>query len=325
MHVVMLVVFLLLPLTTWAQPPAARCPTCPCVTIQGVQLTRTDYQLIASLHLKSYTNWAERSAAINQRYAELYVQRPDRFKWAGLAAFAGLEIEKKLKQISVAYQAVADFRSGLTSAQCAALEQILGSIRSSWETLIIMSDPYQVERLTTLLAKGNGLVYQDAGWMHEAYLDGGIATLGRLLNAEPLQDPLKTALIAAWKNIDSSNPEKVWEGTLGFLEYEQKLLQGEIYDRDPSLWKGLTLSFLLKEPFTKTYFPGTSLADYPQRWGWLTTTVVPQWKVLDASGCQQVVATFAQEGIIVSKACPSIPDTIAPVAPSPGFRGLRIQ
>lgn len=305
-----------------AQTIPSACVTCPCITtVQGYELTRSDYQLVALTKLGPFSNWIERNKAITQRYADLYLLEPKRFKWAGLAAFASREVGARLEQMKEMSDALSNFRSEVTKKQCQTFRDIFWEMNSPFQALYIAAQPWSLADFTALFAAGNQLVYEDVGWMHEAYLDGGIPRVINLIKGDHfLDEPIKTDLINAWNDIDNGD---VWKGSEALLKYEQQRLQSRIYNEKRDQWGRLTQAFGLKEPFENTPFldptsnpPRDNIAVFEQRWAWLQTNVLPKWKCLDSQGSKAVLCQFSAPNS-PHKSCS---DMTPPMAPLPQGR-----
>ena len=159
---------------------------------------------------------------ISARYAALYFEKPEAFKWAGMASYA----------------------SGLVGWGLWNAEQI--------HTLNKKTPG--AELLFNSLREGNIELYRDIGWQHEAFISEGITALDRIYN----QGGLPIEQIESWRKIDeglrTNNPQLVQEGNKGLLDYEQnKFLQPKVYQPNREFWKSYTKNDIL--PLFSPIFP----------------------------------------------------------------------
>ena len=224
-----------------------------------------------------------RNKHISSVYAQYYLENQDIFKWAGMAAFA-------YNHIGI----------GLLPYHIKGPDLL--SLEDSCRSRCWTND-------FNLLRHINNRIYDDITWTHQAYLDGGISQLAKLMKGDPHYE----SMLAGWKELDeaihaqSSNENdrnnKIWSANKILLRHEQEMVVQPMFDQFGAFFKRLitlfaTLDFtpnhidtsfkyyssfvfymyskrfqLLWETY---YIP--DLTNFNQRWSWLDDKVINKWK-----------------------------------------------
>ena len=224
----------------------------------------------------------KRNKVISSIYAGFYLDSPDIFKWAGMAAFASNHVG-----------------IGLLPYHLKGFD--LMSLEDSCSKKGLIND-------FNLLRHINNRIYDDIAWTHQAYVDGGISLLEDIIG----DDVHYSTMLLAWKNLDHAVNEKnisddermikIWSANTQLLRHEQEIVVQPMFDRFGAIFKRLltlcaSLDFnpnhfktnfkyhssflwytyrrqfgLLKE---SNFLP--DLTKFNQRWTWLDNRVVSNW------------------------------------------------
>jgi hypothetical protein len=240
-----------------------------------------------------------RNLEISSRYAWIYTRLPACFKWAGMAAFASYHVRL----------ALLPFRLDVDRTGFVDIPYSLHRHR-----------PLLIEDVDTIRAINNG-IFDDIFWAHLAYdaCEDGMDRLRALLAGERhyaavlagfeaiergrliLEDP------AASAEHRRTAEDLIWGGNIRLLEHEQRALVQPSFDRLSCGFArlfslGSALSFEVRglrheaRYFTSFYLsslgPGIPevlrarawprMTRYDDRWRWITTSVVPRFRRLEA-------------------------------------------
>jgi hypothetical protein len=228
--------------------------------------------------------------AINQRltaaYARMYLRDPETYKWPGMAAYASWligwaeRVARKIQQ-EQEYISLARFFFGTT--------------------------PGAGIQIAEALRRGNIFLFRRIHWQHLAYDTRGLKELMRISRTQEL--PITDAEVDAWRQIDagrlaradrpdgatsSAADEFVWGGAERLLRYEQEMvLQPRVYDYDRDVWKEFSRVAFSPIPGDAHEFidlsPDGTLSDFDQRWDWVSNSMLPAWRNLDANDRRTVV------------------------------------
>ena len=157
-----------------------------------------------------------RNFALTAQYARWYKARPDIFKWAGMASFSSHRVGLALTP----YQLVVDTRQALARVN----GPPFGAAGSSTKPIVDILNPEiplarKAEILPGLniLRETNNAVFEDIGWGHEAYLEGGIAAVTTAASADSKLDGIREAfqLIHDGEQLGKTPEasEKIWRAT----------------------------------------------------------------------------------------------------------------
>ena len=239
-----------------------------------------------------------RNVEISSRYAWLYKALPSCLKWAGMAAIASHHVRLALFPLRLDTD-----RSGYVD-----IPHSLGRRR------LLLAD------VDTIRATNNA-IFNDIFWTHLAYVtaDDGIRRLRSLLGGRPDYAPVLAGFEAidrgrrVLEDVAASAPTRrwaedlIWAGNIQLLEHEQRALVQPHFDHLSCAFArlvslGAATSFEVRGPrgelayFTSFYLysltrgmPRVLRADswpritrYDDRWRWITTSVVPHFRKLDA-------------------------------------------
>ena len=232
--------------------------------------------------LPSEADVINRNKAISSIYAGFYLQHPELFKWAGMAAFASNHVG-----------------IGLLPYHLHGFEIL--DLENSCQKKGLIND-------FNLLRHINNRIYDDIAWTHQAYVDGGISLLEEIIG----NDAHYGSMLIAWKNLDQAihdkdlsdgmRTAKIWSANTELLRHEQEIVVQPMFDRFGALFKRvLTLcaSLDFNPNHFKTNFKYHSsflwytyrrqfallkesnflpdLTRFNQRWTWLNNRVVINW------------------------------------------------
>ncbi len=245
----------------------------------------------------------ERNHAITAQYARWYAGHPGIFKWAGMAAFASYRVGIALTPYLIGVSENSD--------RMMSVERIDQSNVA----------PERLPDLDLLRAT-NTAVYEDIGWAHEAYAQGGLAEVEQAAGL-----PRYAELVEGFRQIDrgwrlqhgphpvATGIDLVWTGNQGLLFHEQfRIIQPNLRDLrldfvvfisaltilefwiDPLAVfpDRLTCFFLAMLVYGGSMLLRTrSLPDFrifEHRWFWITERALPLWRRLDEAGDAEVAA-----------------------------------
>lgn len=204
-----------------------------------------------------------RNEAVTRAYAEMYLQDPSTYKWAGMAAFAS--------------ELVGD---GIRQAEAG---------RSAWIPPIPGVTDFSFTNLSRSLQEGNRLVFQDIYWQHVAYEHGGIDAIDQAFD----DGEIERLEWRAWQDIDrgrrSGDEDRVWDGNETLLRVEQERTLQPVYDDNERAFQRLSSGPIawvqpLESPIPgddvnfQDHVPGGSIADFDDRWTWISEQMLPAWR-----------------------------------------------
>ncbi len=244
-------------------------------------MTVSDYKEHFESKLPDERDVINRNKVISSIYADLYLANTDKFKWAGMAAFASNHIG-----------------IGLIPYHLKGFELL--DLSNSCRRKGLVND-------FNLLRHINNRIYDDIAWTHQAYLDGGIELLEKLM----VDDMHYSSMLKAWKALDEAvnlsedvqdRNTRIWLANTQLLRHEQEIVVQPMFDRFGALFKKIltlcaSLDFspnhfktdfkyhssflwytyrqqfrLLRESF---FIP--DLTRFNQRWTWLEQKVLDNW------------------------------------------------
>jgi hypothetical protein len=213
----------------------------------------------------------KRNEAITAAYAEMYLRNPRLYKWAGMAA--------------------------LTSATVGRGMYIMHSLGQTFMGGMVGLFRREVAETFRNLGVGNRAVFKDIYWQHMAYEQGGLAELERVFRAGQLD----RRALRGWRQIDAGrrtqNADLVWQGNTTLLYFEQKeVLQPQVYDINPALWKEIAGWVPSPIPGHRQSFEefvrGGNIAHFADRWGWIEGSMLPHWRKLADTQSAKVKRTL---------------------------------
>jgi hypothetical protein len=232
-----------------------------------------------------------RNRLINRAYAEMYLNDPQAFKWAGLAGFASRSAGSKLGL--------------LREGSCLGVPAF--SV-SPMLAMVLWLSAASCDYLYDRVSRGNRAIYEDIYWQHLAYRAGGIEELTKICE----QGDLPEELLAAWKLVDQGKKtgdiELIWQGNTALLEYEQReIIQPILYEGGVNrpLWKLISLvdkfvGLLITSPVPeeeqlfRDHLPKGDLGDFQDRWNWCTESIFPGWRSFEAENPDKVKTLLAK-------------------------------
>jgi hypothetical protein len=251
--------------------------------------TREEWQLAVQEGMPPEERFSERNRAITARYARWYLDYPEKFKWAGMAAFAS-------RQVGIA----------VVSSELLLAPERLGESNPLTWLHRMASGMFMVQDLEEMRA-GNNRIFSDIAWAHAAYLAGGIEEIegnavgtdrDQLLEGFRLID-LGVKQAASCREGDEAL-RLVWQGNQALLRHEQTVVLQPVFDRlspggcvlasfgseldfsgafpsDPRC----IASFSSFHGYMETLSGMRSIADAGHRWKWIELCVMPAWMEAD--------------------------------------------
>jgi hypothetical protein len=214
----------------------------------------------------------ERGFEITQRgivrkvynYYQSIYERNNNFQWAGMARLAGGSVVRGLEQIDKDRYLKVGHPTGLIE------EFGLASVRDI---------SYVIETILQTMQKS---IFMDIGWVHEAYLEGGISALNTLQKNGQLNPEIYKAFVAIDDGITHKNDDEIWAGNLALLLREQQFVLGPSYSQlhdipftAAAMTKNVANPIPGGGPFT-----GTDITDFTQRWPWIYSQMYHPWREL---------------------------------------------
>jgi hypothetical protein len=201
-----------------------------------------------------------RNRQITKLYAEMFNSDPQKFDWAGMAAFASKSVGDGMAMATDLY------------------------VLAQGGTLIGGPNP---GKLLKYLGEGNMAIFMDMYPQMLAYQTGGLANIQAMRDA----GQINPEQLLAWTNIDagiaSNNSDQIWQGNTQIAHVEQTITLQDVLDRAPSLWASATnfvFSPWIKSPIPgdsstfQTFAPDTNFGNGDARFEWFKEKMVPAWK-----------------------------------------------
>ncbi len=267
----------------------------------------------------------ERNTAITARYAAWYLQKPEIFKWAGMAAFASRQVgialafsemmhapdqivlQEELPDEGFSFDPGRLFRSALNN-----LFSVPSFMHSVAARQLFLADLDEIRR-------GNNAIFADIAWAHEAYQESGIGEIEN--NCTGAEDDY---LLAGFRMIDegarmlkAGNKEEarrmIWDGNVLLLRHEQLNTLQPIFDAISQQGRivvsfgseldfsgavdNVKASFSSFSGYFETLTGMRSVTDREHRWLWIENDVLPAWERVDStyaegSGLKKQVEAF---------------------------------
>jgi hypothetical protein len=276
-----------------------------------------------------------RNYALTAQYARWYQAHPAIFKWAGMAAFSSRRVGLALTP----YQMVVD------------VEQLLEVAPNAGQIIDIRNPDITIERKSeilpglNILRQTNNAVFEDIGWVHEAYAQGGIAAVEAAIGTNQSLAKLKLAFgqLDAGSRLQMQGNtveayELIWKGTWTLVDREQRDIIQPRLDRATVLFETFLSSATILQywanpfhvhPNKMTVFPLATLVfnwrillhqkslpefrDLEQRLAWIFDRVVPIFQRLDGSdpeinaSIEEIIAAGSQILLPVPHTTETIP------------------
>jgi hypothetical protein len=288
----------------------------PSISITGMPRTKEQWIEQLESELPPLFQFTERNRSITAHYAAWYLQKPDLFKWSGMAAFASRQVGIALVFAELMH-APEQFHSPLlVERRSFSLDPMeLVRIAAGW-MLYFPSLLHQFASKQFLLAdlelirKGNNAIFNDIAWAHAAYLEGGLGEVRRLCG-----DDEKEYLLSGFTMIDegarlleipdreTEARELIREGNVKLLRHEQMTTLQPVFDLlsppgrvvvsfgsdldfSDAVHDGWAqASFSLWSGYWETLTGIRSVTNSRDRWMWIEEAVLPVWQGVDAGFC----------------------------------------
>lgn len=228
---------------------------------------------ITAEDISGYRDFSPKNQAVMQNvygyYTDLFIANPD-LLWAGMAKLAGnsvwngLQMGDEFKRVAPGYG----------------------------QTKLI--DTMQQE-----LVRMNLEILMDLGWVHEAYVTGGIDELERAYGGKLLRESVYSAFKDIHEGKLGGDQNRINKGNAALLEREQKVILERGYLelarlQDIGLAQGMAKNSNSPIPGGKHFLdvvPGGDLTNFDDRWRWIETDMLPKWLAFSP----QMRATMVQK------------------------------
>ncbi len=267
-------------------------------------------ELELSLPLKERI--VERNTAITARYAAWYLQKPELFKWAGMAAFASRQvgialafsemmhapdpvvIEEERPNEGFSFDPGKLFRSALNS-----LFSVPSFMHSVAAQQLFLADLDEIR-------SGNNAIFSDIAWAHEAYLASGIGEIEKNCGREEDEYLLKgfRMIDEGSRILEKAGSEEearrvIWDGNVLLLRHEQLNTLQPIFDAISQQGRivvsfgseldfsgaveNVKASFSSFSGYFETLTGIKSVTNREDRWQWIEKDVLPSWARVDGT------------------------------------------
>lgn len=163
-------------------------------------------------------------AAVYKYYGELYLQDP-RMQWAGFAHMVGPGLDAGFADVRMMHDVARALLDSATVGDIL-MPGTTPLTPAQLQALADMTDD-EVAYFETSLLEMQQEIFNDIGYQHQAFAEGGIDEINRLVRAGVIDDP---RLTEAWQNFNSGTPEDLAHGTLNMADYEQNVVIADNYD-----------------------------------------------------------------------------------------------
>ncbi|MGH3455246.1 MAG: DUF2515 family protein [Nocardioidaceae bacterium] len=265
-----------------------------------VPVSVADWKSLANGLLTEEACAFHRNVEISSRYAWIYCRLPSCFKWAAMAAIASNHVRLALLPLRLDADP-----SGYVNLP-----------RSLNRHKVLLTEDVNAVRTT------NNAIFDDIFWVHLAYLAGedGMDVLRTLLLGDAHYSQVLVAFDAidrgrrvledpmSLEHERAAATDAIWEGNVAILEHEQRALVQPNFDRLSGAFAriasmgsastfevrglrqglGYFTSFYLSSltrglPRAARARTWPNIIRFEDRWPWLTTSVVPRFRRLDAN------------------------------------------
>ncbi|NNJ13036.1 hypothetical protein EKD04_022175 [Chloroflexales bacterium ZM16-3] len=315
---------------------------------------KREWQQILEQKLPLKDRYTDRNRAITAYYAQCYLQQPDVFKWAGMAAFASNQVGIALQvaEMLMAPRVLAAVPDGGGDDGVLAHGMRLYQMGLSLAFIV----PIALHDATTrplllndldLLKQGNDQIFDDIAWAHLAYMQAGIDEIEA--NVSESEQPY---LIQGFRMIDAgvkkladpaqreAGKEQIRQGNLTLLKHEQKLTLPGFMDRLTYIGKlivslGGAMDFqdAKRNAAGGSWFANyfgilpilsgqVSLARFEDRWKWLEGEALPLWDQIDTAYAP--ATSFHRRLVSMAEREPSLLQQITDLMKS-GYQTVGLQ
>jgi len=273
-------------------------------------MDRQGWNAILEEELPGEYHAVARNLAVTSRYASWYLEKPELFKWAGMAAFASRQVGLALVLFELLHTPslkpeAGHGESGISGFFDAMLQvpaTVASSLHAAAAERLLLAD-------LDVIRKGNNSIYRDIAWAHAAYLYGGIPAL-----ESGCAEADREFMLAGFRMIDEGRRlleseagsgeagSLIREGNILLLRHEQYHTLQPLFDTVSSAGRvavsfGSELDFSCgewNEAGRKASFAGfsgyfetlggkRSITSAPDRWTWIESEVLPAWEAADSS------------------------------------------
>ncbi|NHQ60913.1 hypothetical protein G9409_10040 [Chlorobium sp. BLA1] len=255
---------------------------------------------------------ADRNRAITAHYARWYLEKPELFKWSGMAAFASRQVGVALGVCELLHapehrENTDEQEGGLSSFDAGKLLQ-----NTFNNLLFIPSFMHSVAAQQFFLADldqlrlGNNNIFADIGWAHALFLESGFGALEKCCGLKEQE-----FLFEGFRLIDEGDQlirrgvdeerahALIWEGNVLLLRHEQISTLQPIFDAISQQGRilisfgseldfsgGVRASFSTYSGYFETLTGMKSVTDSRHRWQWIEHDVLPAWKRMECTFCE---------------------------------------
>ena len=260
----------------------------------------------------------DRNTAITAQYAAWYLQKPELFKWAGMAAFASRQVGIALAFSELMHapdqMVIQDERPDegfsfdpgrLLRSAVSNLFSVPSFMHSIAARQLFLADLDEIRR-------GNNNIYSDIAWAHAAYLESGIGEIENNCRGEEDEFMLQgfrmidEGAIMLEKGGNNEEARRViWAGNVLLLRQEQLNTLQPVFDAISQQGRivvsfGSELdfsgavehsqhakaSFSAYSGYFETLTGIKSVTDAQHRWQWIENDVLPAWERVDCTFCE---------------------------------------
>lgn len=254
----------------------------------------------------------ERNLAITSAYASWYLEKPELFKWAGMAAFASRQVGLALVLFELMHAPSVDARR--TGGTGGGSGDLFGALLRAPLSLASSLHTFAADRLLfsdfDVIRRGNNGIYRDIAWAHAAYLHGGVdeveAGCGReddlMLEGFRLIDEGRRGFADDSGSMAACS--RVREGNILLLRHEQQHTLQPLFETVSPAGR-VVVSFGSELDFScgteegrdrRASFAGfagyletatgiRSVTVEKDRWAWIEREVLPAWEAAEGSFC----------------------------------------
>jgi len=217
---------------------------------------------ITAAEIRDYRDFSPKNQAIMKRiygyYTDVFVANPE-LLWAGMAKLAGNSVWNGL-EMGDSFKPLSQLAPG------------------GGPTKLI--DAMQQE-----LVKMNLEIIMDLGWVHEAYVTGGMDEIERLRSGKLLGRDVYSAFKDIHGGKLEGDQDRINNGNAALLEREQSIILRRGYRelallQDKGLDQGMAENSISPIPGGKDFLdvvPGGDLTTFDDRWRWIETDMLPKW------------------------------------------------
>jgi hypothetical protein len=256
----------------------------------------------------------DRNIAITAHYAAWYLQKPELFKWSGMAAFASRQVgialafselmhapdqivvQEETPDQGFSFDPGKLFRSAVNT-----LFSVPSFMHSVAARQLFLSDLDEIRR-------GNNNIYADIAWAHAAYLESGITEIEKNCGREEDEYMLKgfrmidEGALMLKKGGNEDARRMIREGNVLLLRHEQLNTLQPVFDAISQQGRivvsfgseldfsgaveNVKASFSSYSGYFETLTGNRSVTDREQRWQWIENDVLPAWEKVDCTYCE---------------------------------------